>query len=69
MASHHIASWLENDGHSEWERGLAPNHSGGGSVTAGYSHGYPLKLKRELLEKWADHIEGLVQPQGAVLLR
>jgi integrase len=66
---HTIATFLENAGHSEWERGLALNHSGGGTVTAGYSHGYPLQLKRKLLEEWADHVEQLVQPQGAVLLR
>jgi hypothetical protein len=55
-------------GSGEWERGLALNHSGSGSVTAGYSHGYPLDLKRTLLTKWADHVERLVQPEGAALL-
>jgi hypothetical protein len=44
------------------------NHSGSG-VTAGYSHGYPLKLKLELLGEWSDHVERQVHPQGAVLLR
>jgi integrase len=58
---HTLATWLQNEGHSEWERGLVLNHSGTGSVTAGYSHGYPLKLKLELLEKWADHVERLVE--------
>ena len=43
------------------------NHSVSG-VTAGYSHGYPLELKRTLLEKWADHVEGLVGRKGAALL-
>jgi integrase len=57
---HTIATWLEDEGHSEWERGLVLNHSGSGSVTAGYSHGYPLELKRTLLAKWADHVEGIV---------
>jgi hypothetical protein len=38
-------------------------------VTAGYSHGYPLELKRQLLDKWAAHIEQLVQPKGARVLR
>lgn len=66
---HTIATWLENQGHSEWERGLALNHSGSGSVTADYSHGYPLELKRTLLMKWAEHVEQLVQPKGAALLR
>lgn len=66
---HTLATWLQNQGHSEWERGLVLNHSGTGSVTAGYSHGYPLDLKRTLLEKWADHVERLVQPEGVTVLR
>lgn len=66
---HTIATWLENEGIDEWERGLVLNHSGGGSVTAGYSHGYPLDLKRTLLTKWADYVARLVQPKGAALLR
>ena len=45
------------------------NHSGSGSVTARYSHGLPLNLKRELLEKWADHIESLISPEGVAVLR
>jgi integrase len=57
---HTIATWLEDEGHSEWERGLVLNHSGSGSVTAGYSHGYPLELKRGLLEKWAGHVGEIV---------
>ena len=44
------------------------NHSGSG-VTAGYLHGHALDLKRELLDKWAKHVEGLVSPSGAALLR
>ena len=66
---HTLATWLQNKGHSEWECGLVLNHSGTGSVTAGYSHGYPLELKATLLTKWADHVEGLVQPEGATVLR
>ena len=66
---HTIATYLENAGHSEWERGLVLNHSGSGSVTGDYSHGYPLELKLKLLTKWSDHIEQFVQPKGAVLLR
>jgi integrase len=66
---HTIATWLQTHGHSEWERGLVLNHAGSGSVSAGYSHGYPLELKRELLTKWAEHVEQLVQPEGAALLR
>ena len=65
---HTLATFLENAGHSEWERGLVLNHSGSG-VTAGYSHGHPLDLKRALLVKWAEHVERLVQPEGAALLR
>jgi integrase len=66
---HTVATFLENAGHSEWERGLVLNHASNGSVTAGYSHGNPLDLKRTLLGKWADHVERLVQPKGAKLLR
>jgi integrase len=65
---HSVATWLQNNGASEYEIGLILNHSGSG-VTAGYSHGTPLKLKLELLTRWADHIEKLVTPEGAVLLR
>ena len=65
---HTLASWLQTHGHSEWEVGLILNHSSS-SVTAGYSHGYPLELKRELLSKWAGHVEDVVQPQGARVLR
>jgi integrase len=65
---HTIATFLENAGRSEWERSLILNH-GGTSVTAGYSHGHPLELKRQMLEQWADHVERLVSPQGATLLR
>jgi integrase len=65
---HTLATFLENAGHSEWERALVLNHSGSG-VTAGYSHGHALDLKRELLCKWAEHVQGLVSPEGAALLR
>jgi integrase len=66
---HTIATHFQTQGRSEWERGLLLNHSSGGSVTGGYSHGYPTKLKRELLTEWADHIEGLVKPDGIAVLR
>ena len=66
---HTLATWLQNKGHSEWECGLVLNHSGTGSVTSNYSHGYPLELKLELLTKWADHVERLVQPEGVSVLR
>ena len=67
---HTIATWFEDRGMDEWETGLLLNHSGSGSVTAGYRHGYPLELKRKLLTEWSEHIEQLVQPEeGATMLR
>lgn len=65
---HTIATFLENAGHNLWERGLVLNHAEQGT-TAGYSHGDPRDRKLELLEKWAAHIEGLLQPMGARVLR
>ena len=65
---HTIATWLENSGRSEWERGLVLNHFSGGSVTGGYSHGYPLDLKRAMLAEWSDHIEQIVTPAGIARL-
>ena len=62
-----ISTWLQDQGHSKYERGLVLNHAESG-VTADYSHGYSVELKRELLEKWADHVAQEVQPKGAVLL-
>ncbi len=67
---HTIATYLENSGRSEWERGLVLNHSGSGTVTGGYSHGYPLDLKRALLTEWAKHVERVVSPaEGVAQLR
>jgi hypothetical protein len=61
---------LQNRGVDEWQRGLVLNHAGPGTVTAGYSHGYPSELKLKLLCEWSDHIEALVSPQqGVTLLR
>jgi integrase len=57
---HTVASWLHNKGVDEWGRALVLNHSGGGSVTAGYSHGYPLELKLKLLTEWSEHVAGLL---------
>ncbi len=62
-----ISTWLQGEGHSKYERGLVLNHAESG-VTADYSHGYSVDLKRQLLEKWADHVAQTVQPKGAVLL-
>ena len=58
---HTIATWLQNQGHSEWERGLVLNHVSGGTVAASYSHGYPIQAKRGLLEKWAKHVDAVRQ--------
>ncbi len=62
-----IVTWLQDQGHSKYERGLVLNHSEGG-VTADYSHGYSVDLKRQLLDRWADHFAQTIQPKGAVLL-
>jgi integrase len=62
---HTIATHLENNGKTEWERGLVLNHSSS-TVTAGYSHGFAGDLKLKLLSEWADHVEGLVQPSAKV---
>jgi integrase len=68
-ARHTIATYLQNTGRSEFERGLVLNHASSG-VTAGYSHGHATDLKRNLLEEWADHVKQLVQPDKDVgLLR
>jgi integrase len=69
VARHTLATWLENEGTSEYERALVLNHAGSGSVTAGSSHGYPLKLKLDLLTRWSDHVKGLLAPSGVALLR
>ena len=69
-ARHTIATFFQNKGRSEFERGLLLNHSDSGSVTGGYSHGYPTQLKLALLEEWATHVERLVQPaEGVTQLR
>ncbi len=62
-----ISTWLQDQGHSKYERGLILNHAESG-VTADYSHGYSVDLKRQLLDRWADHVARTVQPKGAVLL-
>lgn len=63
-----VVSWLKDEGHSPYERALVLNHSEGG-LAATYAHGYPVELKRSLLEKWAGHVEALVQPEGVSVLR
>ena len=67
---HTCATFLENKGRSEWERGLVLNHAGsGGSTTSGDPHGYPVELKRSLLLEWADYVESVTTPVGAARLR
>jgi integrase len=66
---HTVATYFHNTGRSEWERGLVLNHASGGTVTGGYSHGYPLELKRTLLTEWAENVERLVSPKGVARLR
>jgi integrase len=67
MWRHTIATFLQ-DKHSPWECGIVLNHSSS-TVTAGYQHGASTDLKRQLLAEWADHVEGLVRPEGTALLR
>ena len=69
-ARHTIATWLHERGHSDWECGLVLNHASTGSVTGvHYLHSTALNLKRSLLEEWAEHVEGLAQPEGVSVLR
>ncbi len=65
---HTVTTWFQNHGHDEFDRGLVLNHAGSSTVTAGYSHGYAIDRKRELLEKWADHVSAVAGPEGAALL-
>ena len=64
VARHTVATYFQTKGRSEWERGLILNHSASGSVTGGYSHGYPVELKRQLLEEWAAYIERVTTAEG-----
>lgn len=64
-----IASWLQDRGYDEYSRGLVLNHSGPGTVTADYSHGYALELKRKMLEEWAAHVAQVVAAKGVEVLR
>jgi integrase len=67
---HTVATYFHNADKSEYERALVLNHSSGGTVTAGYSHGSPLGLKQTLLAEWAEHVERLVSPgKGIARLR
>jgi len=65
---HTVATHMQNMGRAEWEVAQVLNHSSG-SVTAGYSHGVALELKRKLLQEWAAHIETIISPKGARVLR
>lgn len=64
---HTCTTWLQNEGHDEYDRGLVLNHSTSG-VTGGYSHGYSLDRARTLLDKWSDHISGVVAAEDVELL-
>lgn len=68
-ARHTTSTWLEDQGYDLYSRGLVLNHSGSGTVTSGYSHGFPMELKLKILTVWAQHVEGLVTPKGAALLK
>ena len=63
-----VATWMQNEGASEYERGLILNHAGSGSVTGDYSHGFPVDLKRKWLRRWADHVAKVVATEGVELL-
>ena len=65
---HTIATWLQNQGCDEYDRGLVLNHAGSGTVTAGYSHGHSIDRARALLDRWADHVNSVVAAEGAELL-
>ena len=56
-----IATWLQTASHSEWGDWAGPQSLG---LSCDSGSRYPLELKRKLLEKWADHVEGLVTPAG-----
>ena len=64
---HTCTTWLQNEGHDEYDRGLILNHSTSG-VTSGYSHGYSLGRARELLDTWADHVSAVVAAEGVELI-
>ena len=67
---HTITTWLGNKGCDDFDQKLALNHTLLTGATASYGqHGYGLNRKRELLEKWADHVESLVTPKGVKALR
>ena len=65
---HTVSTWLQNEGYAEYDRGLVLNHADS-SVTAKYSHGFPVERKRELLESWADHVASLIETKGVTRLR
>ena len=60
---HTVATWLQNEGWSEWERGLVLNHAESG-VTGGYSHGVAIDPKRMMLTAWAEHVVNVGQLTG-----
>ena len=63
-----ITTWLQGKGYDLYDRGLVLNHSGSGTVTGGYSHGFSLDRTRALLDEWADHVSGVVAAKGVELI-
>ena len=55
-----LGTWIQNQGHTEYEQKLLLNHAITSGATANYAHGHPLLLKLDLLQKWSDHVEAVV---------
>jgi hypothetical protein len=64
---HTIAMFLENAGYSEWERALVLNPAHWDSCRL-FTRTCP-RSERSLFDKWAKHVEQLVQPEGAAVVR
>ncbi len=45
------------------------SHALSNAARRGYSHGYPVELKRNLLEEWAAYIERVTTPERVTRLR
>lgn len=61
-----VATWLQNRGANDYELKLVLNHADTTGATRNYSHGFAVNPKRQLLERWAGHIEGLISPAASV---
>ena len=55
-----LGTWIQNQGHTDYEQKLLLNHAITSGATANYAHGHPLLLKLDLLQKWSDHVEAVV---------